>query len=190
MTSTYINRNRYRIEFLNLFYKWEPQLGQSSSFPDKLVQRANQMVADGTVTADNVRVWDNLNNEVYVTPEPYVFTEAELAEQAARKAAWEEQEAQRAAEAEVLRLEFEEFLAQEEVRDAEAVASLNQKTISSPKDLDALNQRERYLLQNAVADAYGDSDINGYGDEGAGYDTNVFIQNLLALGWVYQPVQK
>jgi hypothetical protein len=189
MTSTSANRNRYRIEFLNLFYKWEYRR-QSSSFPENLVQRVNRMVEAGTVNADSVRVWDSVNNEVYVAPEPYVFTEAELAEKAARKAAWEVQEAQRAVEAEAERLALNEFLAQEEVLSAEAAVSLNQKTITNQEDLNALSERERYLLQNAVADAYGDSDIDGYGDEGAGYDTNVFIQNLLALGWVYQPPQK
>jgi hypothetical protein len=189
MTSTSANRNRYRIEFLNLFYKWEYRR-QSSSFPENLVQRVNRMVEAGTVNADSVRVWDSVNNEVYVAPKPYVFTEAELAEKATRKAAREEEKAQRAVEAEAERLALDEFLAQEEVLSAEAAASLNQKTITNQEDLNALSERERRLLQNAVASAYGDSDIDGYGDEGAGYDTNVFIQSLLALGWVYQPVQK
>lgn len=38
-----------------------------------------------------------------------------------------------------------------------------------------------------VAEAHAASDIDGHGDEGAGYDYAVFVKNLEAAGWSYQP---
>lgn len=39
--------------------------------------------------------------------------------------------------------------------------------------------------EESIEWAKGEADIDGYGDEGAGYDYEVFAEKLEACGWVY-----
>lgn len=51
-----------------------------------------------------------------------------------------------------------------------------------------LSKREKEALVGSTVYAYTDTNIDGYGDEGEGYDGEVFVQNLLAMGWTFNGV--
>lgn len=43
------------------------------------------------------------------------------------------------------------------------------------------------VKEAAIREAHSLADIDGYGDEGEGYDYSVFARELEARGWVFQP---
>ena len=54
--------------------------------------------------------------------------------------------------------------------------------IADQEDDPVLTDREL-----SIREAHSLSDIDGYGDEGAGYDYTVFAAELEKRGWVFQP---
>jgi hypothetical protein len=187
--------SRYYIEILNASSEWEPATRPSSihpdrrtrfvsSFPETLISRAQKMVEDGHVTEDKVRVWDSVDNEVYVHIPPYVFSEEELAERARLK---EERARVDAIAAEKQRQENEKAIAIYHAELERGRETLKTKTVDSVEALSTLSPMEQEILFNQIGNAHADSDIDGWGDEGAGYDMRVMAEKLIELGWVYQP---
>lgn len=58
------------------------------------------------------------------------------------------------------------------------------RPVQSTDDFEGLASDERENLKNCVQSAYYDANL-GYGDEGEGYDMDVFIKNMLEMGWVF-----
>ena len=68
--------------------------------------------------------------------------------------------------------------------------NLTPKTLTNQRDFRALPKQEQDIITEDLQNAYADTDIDGNGDEGAGYDMKKFTENLLKLGWVYKPKAK
>lgn len=66
-------------------------------------------------------------------------------------------------------------------------ANLQNKTLATINDFETLNHEEQTIIAGDIEKAYYDTALDGYGDEGAGYDSTQFTKNLIKLGWVYNP---
>lgn len=179
---------RYQIQVLNSTGQWEFRGGKFSWM--SLDNRVALATRKGAI-ADDVRVWDHQENGVYV-PEPVVeLTDAQKAERAEieRKNAILNAQYQAEAEAQLAAAQKESKIALEKYYAAVAAAeqALKSKTVDA-SSYSLLTEPERGVLIDLTVDAYRSTDIDGYGDEGAGYDSDKFVKNLLKLGWVYQPV--
>lgn len=179
-----ITQKRFELQVKDSVGRWELfSRGTKSDWPEGLNDRAKRMVAKGHPEAD-VRVWDGLNRVVYIAPAPHVFTPEELAEKAKRA---EEHKAREAAYWEKYNAELDAQMVIYNAEQAAAEAKVAQATVDSVEAFEALSHAEQGILIGGVVGAYLDTNIDGYGDEGAGYDGFEFAQNLLKLGWVFQP---
>lgn len=61
-----------------------------------------------------------------------------------------------------------------------------QEAIETLEALDNLPSGQLYQLERLSEAAFRDTDIEGYGDEGAGYDAKEFVRNLIEAGWVFR----
>jgi hypothetical protein len=149
-----------------------------------LHQRVWGMIRNGRATYETVRIWDNEEKQVSEVPTSCPVDPVRRLEinkrTAERKAQEEIRYAQERAEAEV-RLEAYR------VKQEAARQTLRTTTIQTVDQFNQLNRLQRDLLVDDVASAYADTNIDGYGDEGAGYDVEKFTQKLLAMGWTYNP---
>lgn len=178
-----LSQRRYQVQRLNAVNVWEDIRGRRAMFGEDLVWRIERDVAKGA-RAEDFRIWDTETNQVYIPTPPYVPTEEELRAREERQAKWKaERDAERAIEQEEARLRYEQY----KVEEAVAAESLATRNIHSVEDFLSLPEMERGLLVSAVADAYSSTDIDGYGDEGSGYDVDLFIQKLLQAGWTLTP---
>ncbi len=75
------------------------------------------------------------------------------------------------------------LIQEHEQKRAEAVKTLSTKTISTVEEYDALSEEEKYILIAEVEKMHSASNIDGWGDEGAGYDQNIMVRSLFAAGW-------
>lgn len=57
------------------------------------------------------------------------------------------------------------------------------RLITTPRQYASLNERTKNRLVDVLLAAHNNSNIDGYGDEGAGYDYDKQIRLLLAAGW-------
>jgi len=149
-----------------------------------LHQRVWGMIRNGRATYETVRIWDNEEKQVSEVPTSCPVDPARRLEinkrTAERKAQEEIRYAQERAEAEV---RYQAHLVAEETA-RQVLRATKVETVDQFNQLDRL---QRDLLVGDVASAYRDTDIDGYGDEGAGYDVDKFTEKLLAMGWTYNP---
>ena len=177
--------NRFQLQTENISAKWENLRGYSSTFPGRLEHKMSRLIANGMLEK-NVRIWDNQLNTIHV-PEPiYIEPEEKRLAREARQAEYrlKEEAAEAIRQAEAKR-EYEEYTRKRE----EANASLKTKTVEGLEALTQLPAEERDILETELSMAYSRTNIDGYGDEGAGYDISEFAENLIKLGWVYNPTK-
>jgi len=173
--------SRYRIQTLNATGQWEDTRARSN-YPQYLVSRITSFPRP-----EDSRVWDTETDTLYIAPPIYIETEEQKAERAVRRAAanladekyWAEKDAENA-----------KLRAQWERETKEARESLEQKTLSTTEDFANLSEHEKALVTCDLQDAYSVANIDGYGDEGAGYNMDEFAANLIKLGWEYNPKGK
>lgn len=189
MINCNIMENRYQIQTLNSDGQWKFEGGKFHAM--SMDNRIYFAIRKG-YTAEKVRVWDHVTGAVYA-PQPSVeLTNEQKAERAEieRKNAILNAQYKAEAEAKLAAAQkvFDVQLAQYHAAVSEAEQSLESKTVDMDNYL-SLNQHEKDVLINKTTEAYTSTNIDGYGDEGAGYDADKFVENLLRLGWVYQPQQ-
>ena len=176
----------YVIQAKTITGEWVNRKGGSSTFPDGLQGRIDRLVAksEGAVRAENFRIWDTKKEEVWI-PEPiHVPSPEQVAEREARKAERDREYAiQREKDQAAAQVAYDEYLRLAAI----ARESVSGKTVASVEDFNSLPDGEKDILWGDLSTAYSSTDIDGYGDEGAGYDITKFAENLLKLGWVYNP---
>ena len=173
--------SRYRIQTLNATGQWEDTRARSN-YPQSLASR----IANFPRPQDS-RVWDTETDTLYIAPPLYVETEEQKTERVARWEAaklvdqkyWADKDAENA-----------KLRAQWKRETQEARESLEQKTLSTTEDFDNLSDHEKALVTCDLQDAHNATNIDGYGDEGEGYNMEEFAANLIRLGWEYNPKGK
>jgi len=185
-----MRKYRYILQFGSADGGWYNQRVGSGNVLYDVERRYWDAIARGKATLGYIRIWDDQEFKA-VTVQP--FSEVRIKT--------DEERAASAARAEAASAANEAYWAAEKVRVAEAIAAekvlieaareaLKDRELAGPGAYDNLDSWEQHIIGSSLSEAYYASDIDGYGDEGAGYDIGKFAENLLALGWVYQPQSK
>jgi hypothetical protein len=141
---------------------------------------------DKNPNTKTIRIWDHTANTDYLQNQlkKLQTKEPDL------EAYWNKQETTESTKKTLKNAKLATITQIAEQKRKNARRNLTPKTLTTQKDFHALPQQEQDIITEDLQNAYADADIDGHGDEGAGYDMKKFTENLLKLGWVYKPKTK
>lgn len=166
---------------------WENRPSGLSEFrndPWYLNEDAWRLIRRGHATYETVRIWDNEEKKALELPTSCPVDPAAILRRNKRTA---ELKVQRGMEIAREREEVEIRSSLRAVVEEKAREEFQHVTVSTVDQFNQLNDMHKDFIIGDLAEAYRSTDIDGWGDEGAGYDLNKFVQNLINLGWRFDP---